>query len=224
MENESKPAGEAHLLAPWYVSGTLDPQDAAWLAELSSSDPELMDLIDEARQEAAEVSAANLSLGEPSQAVWARIEQSIENESRMSWARQLRASVNSLSNAVSDFFGSFTLAQWQAATAFAVALFFIQAGAIVYILGSEPPAKFHTASGAPSHAAAPAAFIVSFNEGASIGDIGSLLDDAGAVIVDGPNADMLYNVALREHGADTKANAYAKLRASKLVKLILPAK
>ncbi len=68
------------------------------------------------------------------------------------------------------------------------------------------------------------AFIVAFWDTATIAEINKTLDDAGATVVDGPNADMLYRLGLRNDSIGAKDQAYAKLRGSGLVKLILPEK
>jgi hypothetical protein len=118
---------------------------------------------------------------------------------------------------------SLTVPQWQAVAAVVAALCVIQAGAITYLAGSSnAPSKYQTASGQKARGIARhSAFIVSFSENVSIGDVSRALDEAGAVIVEGPNADMLYHIGLRDDKLEAKDLAYSKLRSSGAVKLIL---
>ncbi len=226
MENNGNPAGmeEKHLLMPWHVTGKLDPEEAHELEELAKEDPEFAKLLAEASLEAGATASVNEALGGPSAAVWARIEASVEQEKRAphsSWAAERLAS---LKEQVSSFFAGLTLPQWQAAAALAVGLCVLQAGAIAYLAGSSSgPAKYQAASG-PQATAKHAAFIVSFKDGASIGAIGKALDEAGAVIVDGPNEDRLYRLGLRNDSVAGKNGAYAKLQASGVVTEIYPEK
>ncbi|HWJ18315.1 MAG TPA: hypothetical protein VNR65_06270, partial [Geobacterales bacterium] len=81
-----------------------------------------------------------------------------------------------------------------------------------------------TASGPASNAAAKRAFIVSFSQTATMAEINTLLDDAGASIVEGPSADALYHLAVPGDTVEAQEIAYRKLRASPAVKLVLPEK
>ncbi len=228
LENNRNPAGmeEKHLLTPWHVTGKLDPEEALELEELAKDDPEFAKLLAEASLEAEATASVNEALGGPSAAVWARIEASVEQEKRApraSWAAERLAS---LKDQVSSFFAGLTLPQWQAAAAIAVGLCVVQAGAIAYLADSgSGPATFRVASGPQAQTAAKhAAFIVSFKDGASIGAIGKALDEAGAVIVEGPNEDRLYRLGLRDDSVAAKDRAYAKLQASGVVTEIFPEK
>jgi hypothetical protein len=227
-ENNGHPPGmdEAHLLAPWYAAGTLEEAEERELEKLAGEDPELAKLIAEAKLEREAAVSVNEGLGLPSPAVWARLEASIGQNERARRSLGLAEKARALGASISGFLGSLTAPQWQAVAAAAVALCVIQAGAIVYLTGSGTgPSKYQTASGQKGPGIAKrSAFIVSFAENAPIGEIGKALDDAGAVIVEGPNADMLYHIGLREDKLEAKDQAYAKLRSSPLVKLILPEK
>lgn len=227
MENNGKTAGmeEKHLLLPWHVTGKLDPAEALELEELAKDDPEFAKLLAEASLEAEATASVNEALGGPPPGVWARIEASVEEEKRErrgSWAVHLA----SLKAAIANFFAGLTVSQWQVAAAAAVALCVVQAGVIAYLAGAGTgPAKFHAASGPQAQTSAKRpAFIVSFADKASIGAIGKALDEAGAVIVEGPNEDGLYHLGLRDDSVKAKDQAYAKLQASGLVTLILPEK
>jgi hypothetical protein len=228
MENNGKSPGmdEAHLLAPWYAAGTLEEAQARELEKLAEEDPELAKLIAEAKLEREADVAVNEALGTPSPAVWARIETSIEQEKRARLSLGLAEKARSLSASISGFLASLTVPQWQAVAAVAVALCVIQAGAVIYLAGGgNAPSEYRPAKGPQAPGTTKrSAFIVSFSEDASIGDVSKALDEAGAVIVEGPNADMLYHIGVREDKLEAKDQAYARLRSSGLVKLILPEK
>jgi anti-sigma-K factor RskA len=227
-ENKGKSPGmeEARLLAPWYAAGTLDAAEARELEELAKEDAELAQLIAGAKHEMDAAVFVNEALGEPSPAVWRRIETSIGQEQLARRSFGIAKKARSARASLSRFLAGLTMPQWQAIAAVALALCVIQAGAVIYLAGSgNAPSKYRAASGQKARGAAkPSAFIVSFSENASIGDVSKALDEAGAVIVDGPNADMLYHIGLREDKLEAKDQAYTKLSSSGLVKLILPEK
>ncbi len=227
-ENNGKSRGmeEAHLLVPWYVAGKLEEALARELEELAKEDQEIAKLIAEAKREAQAAEAVNEALGGPSAAVWARIERSVEQESKTQTSAWPAKRLQTLRAAIADFLAELTAPQWQAVAAAAVALCVIEAGALIYLAGGEnTPSKFHTASGPQEQTSATrSVFIVSFPDTATMGDIGKALDEAGAVIVGGPNADMLYRLGLRNDTIKAKDQAYAKLQASGAVKVILPEK
>ncbi len=215
---------EEDLLAPWHVTGKLDEAEARELEALAKEDPEFAALLAEAGRERHATAAVNEELGKPSPAVWARLECSIEEGSREE-ARVRRAGLfEGIKTTVSGFFSGLTMPQWQAIAAAAVAICVIQAGAIAYYGQERQPARYGTASGPASSAAAKRAFIVTFSDTATMADINALLDDAGANIVDGPSADALYHLAMRNDTLEAKDIAYKKLRASPAVKLVLPEK
>jgi hypothetical protein len=227
-ENNGDPAGmeEADLLVPWYAAGTLEEAAARELEKLAKEDQELANLIAEAKLERDAAVSVNEALGAPSPAVWERIETSIRQEKGAWRSLGLAETARSLRASISGLLASLTVAQWQAVAAVAAALCVIQAGAVIYLAGGgNSPSKYQTASGPQARATAKrSAFIVSFVENASIGDVSKALDEAGAVIVEGPNADMLYHIGLRDDKVEAKDQTYTKLRSSGLVKLILPEK
>jgi hypothetical protein len=224
MGNDGAPSGmsEAHLLAPWYATGQLDEAEMQELDELAKQDPAFARVLEEARQEAEATVLFNEALGKPSQAVWERVGRSIELEEQDRPIPRFTSLIGSFKGTVQGFLEQFAKPQWQTVAAFALAICVIQAGAIVY-LSLEGPAQYAVASG-PQGAAGHAAFIVSFPDRATIGEIGKALDDAGAVIVDGPNAERLYHLGLRDDTVKAKDQAYQVLRSSEAVKLILPEK
>ncbi len=217
---------DAHLLVPWFATGKLDDAAAREIEALAKEDQEFAKLIGEARQEYEADVSVNEALGGPSPDVWARLEQSVERDKQAQSRLRTIQRAHSIRTAVSGFFSGLTLPQWQAVAAAAVALCVIQAGALIYLSETDRTvSNFHTASGPGAESSAGhAAFIVSFSDNASIGDIGKVLDEAGAVIVGGPNADALYHLGLRNDNLKAKDLAFAKLQSSGVVKLILPAK
>jgi hypothetical protein len=217
---------EARLLAAWYAAGTLGEAEERELEKLAGEDRELAGLIAEAKLEREAAVSVNEALGLPSPAVWARIEASIGQEQRARRSLGLAEKARSLGDSLSSFLAGLTAPQWQAVAAVAVTLCVLQAGALIYLTGTGTgPSKYQTASGPKVPGSTKrSAFIVSFAENASIGEVSKALDEAGAVIVEGPNADMLYHIGLREDKVEAKDQAYAKLRSSGLVKLILPEK
>jgi hypothetical protein len=226
MGNKGEPRdlSEAELLAPWYVTGKLDEAETREVEERAKEDEEFARLINEVKREQKAAAALNEAMGELPQSVWARLEQSVEEE-RREQSRGRRASfIQSLKTGVSGFFAGFTMQQWQVAAAAAVALCLVQAGAIAYLVQNSGPAKYGTASGPKSTAAVKPAFIVSFSQNATAGEINALLDAAGASIVEGPNADGLYHLAIRNENPEGRDLAYKTLRASAAVKLVLPEK
>jgi hypothetical protein len=227
-ENNGKSPGmdEAHLLVPWYAAGTLDEAEARELEKLAGEDKELAKLIAEAKLEFEADVSVNEALGGPSPSVWWHIEASIEQEKRARRSAGLAERARSLSASISGFLASLTVPQWQAVAAVAVALCVIQAGAVIYLAGGgNAPSKYEPASDPQARGSAKrSAFIVSFSENASIGEVSKALDEAGAVIVEGPSADMLYHIGVREDKLEARDQAYAKLRSSGLIKLILPEK
>jgi hypothetical protein len=226
MGNKGEPRdpAEAELLAPWYVTGKLDEAEARQVEERAKNDVEFARLIGEVKREQKAAIALNEAMDELPQSVWARLEQSIE-EDRREQSRAHRAGlIESLKTSVSGFFAGFTMQQWQVAAAAALALCLIQAGAIAYLVQDSGPAKFGTASGPKSTAAIKPALIVSFSQNATAGEINALLNAAGATIVEGPNAEGLYHLAIRSENSEGKDLAYRTLRASAAVKLVLPEK
>lgn len=215
---------EASLLVPWYVAGKLEEAEVRQIEELAYRDKEFAKLIAEAKQEAEAIAELNEAAGEPSSMLWARIQQSAGHERKTRlW---LAGRIAGLKDTVSSFLTGLSAPQWQVLAAAAVAICVVEAGVIAYLAGGDStPAKFHTASGPQAPVSAKhSAFIVSFWDTATIAEIGKALDNSGTVIVDGPNADMLYRLALRNDRVEAKDQAFAKLQASGLVKLILPEK
>ncbi len=217
---------EAQLLVPWYIAGKLDDAEARKIEELAYHDKEFAKLIVEANREAEAIASLSKAMGNPPSDLWARIEKSVEQERKARSRSWLDERAAGLKSAIAGLFAGLSAPQWQALAAAAVAICVIEAGAIAYLASSDnTSAKFRTASGPKAEISARhSAFIVSFWDTATIGEINKALDDAGVAVVEGPNADMLYRLALRNDNVGAKDQAYAKLQASGLVKLILPEK
>jgi hypothetical protein len=226
MGNKGEPRemSEAHLLAPWYAAGTLDEAEARELEELAKEDPEFAVLLGDAKREAEATVAVNEALGSPPREIWERIERSVEQSRRTQSSARISGSIEAVRNSFSRFLAGLTMPQWQAVAAIAVAICVIQVGAIAYLVHEKGPARYQAASGPRSLGAVkPSAFIVSFSPDAIIDEINRVLDDAGASIADGPNADGLYHIRLRDAKL-TKDQVYKKLQASSVIKLVLPEK
>ncbi len=163
-------------------------------------------------------------MGELPRSVWERLEQSVEEERRKQSRDRRAGFIESFKTSVSGFFAGLTMQQWQVAAAMAIAVCFIQAGAIAYLAQDSGAAKYGTASGPKSATPVKPAFIVSFSPDATVSEINALLDAAGASIVEGPNADGLYHLAIRAEPAKGRDLALRTLRASAAVKLVLPEK
>jgi hypothetical protein len=224
MGNDGTPfeMSEAHLLAPWYATGQLDEAEIRELDELAGQDPAFARILDEAKKEAEATVLLNEALGIPSQGLWERIGGSIELETKNKPISRFAGVIASFKDTIQGFPEQFAKPQWQAVAAIALAVCVIQAGAILY-LSLQGPAKYGVASGSQSAATRPA-FVVSFPDAATIGEVSKALDDAGAFIVDGPNAERLYHLGLRDDTVKAKDQAYQILRSSEAVKLILPEK
>ncbi len=227
MGNKGEPPemSEAHLLAPWHVTGKLDEAEMHELDDLAKDAPEFALLLEEAGREAEATIAVNDALGVPSLAVWERLERSIDQQKQTRPRARLSTLIEGMKDPISSALAGFTRPQWQLAALAAVAICVVQTGAIVYLTrGGNDAAKYVTASGPQTGVSVkPAAFIVSFAQNATIGEVNALLDDAGAMIVEGPNSDMLYHLGLRD---DTiaKEEAFKKLQSSAIIKLVLPEK
>ena len=221
-KGEPRNPSEAELLAPWYVTGRLDEADTREVEERAKEDEEFARLIEEVKREQRAAAALNEAMGELPQSVWERLEQSVDEERREQSHGRRAGFIESLKTSFSGFCAGLTMQQWQIVAAAAIALCLIQVGAIAYLVQDSGPAKYGTASGPKSTAAVKPAFIVSFSQKATAGEINALLDAAGASIVEGPNADGLYHLAIRN--SEGRDLAYRTLRASAAVKLVLEEK
>jgi hypothetical protein len=222
-DNEDK--DEAEMLLPWYVAGRLEGTETHLIEKLACQDKEFAKLIEEARHEAQAIAAAPGKDSSPPAALWARIEKSLEKEEKEQSRQRLAQRTASIKDTISNFFAGLTTPQWQGIAAVAIAVCVLEGGAIGYLAEGSAPAKFQAASGPKTAAAARhSAFIVSFRDAATIAEIGKALSEAGAVVVEGPNADMLYRLGLSDDTVEAKNRAYTKLQSSGLTKLILPEK
>src|SRR5260370_2839385 len=81
-KGEPPEMSEAHLLAPWYIAGKLDEDEARQIEELAKEDPEFALLLKEASREAEASVSLNEALENLPRSVWERLERTIEDESR----------------------------------------------------------------------------------------------------------------------------------------------
>ena len=207
-------------LAPFYVAGTLPPDEAARFEAALARDPELARNVAAARAERDEVLALNEALSAPSarayDALFAKIEAEPARKPGL-WRRL------DLGGALAGLLSPRALG-W--ATAAACAVIALQAGLLVGGKLSSPDARYRTASGPEeSQRAAGTYALVAFAPGATMAAIDALLRANGAQIVEGPRAGGFYR--LRLGGADlAPAEAQKKLaalRAAKeLVRFVAP--
>ncbi len=183
---------EAELLAPWYVSGRLNEVDSRLVEKLAESDPEFARLIEEAQRERKATVAVNEALDKPPQALWERLECSVEQDIQEQSIRRRKTLFARLKASLSELFDAFSTHQWQAVAAVALSICVAQAVAIGYLAyNTGEPAKYGAASGPKAGAVVKSAFIVSFAQTATMADVNKVLEDAGARIVDGPGGDGL---------------------------------
>jgi|SRR5271165_295536 len=212
---------EARLLAPWHAAGTLSGEERRELELLAKEDPEFALLLEGMGREARETVLLNESLGEPSQAVWERLSQSVAEAERAQSRSGLPVFLVSFKERAAAFLDGITKPQWQAVAAFALALCVIQAGVLVSFNRPAGTGKFSVASGPASGAKAASAFIVSFDDKAAMGEITGELSGIGAIIIDGPNAEGLYHLGLRDDTVQARDQAFNKLRSLPAVRLVL---
>lgn len=185
---------EISLLLPWYAAGTLSASETRRVAAAIASDPELQQRLDYVRDEAAETLLANESIAAPSRRVADKLFADIDAEI----AKNPRAYAPkfSLSNWFSEKVEAMrprTLAFAGAAAALVIAL---QAGFIVSnIAGQDGGATYQTATATDPFAAPGPQLLVNFQPTATVGDIETLLKQAGGSIVNGPEGG-LYRVKI----------------------------
>ncbi len=178
-------------LAPFYVAGTLTPEEKARFEAAMAEDAELARNVAAARAEREEVVALNEALPAPSSgamdALFARIDAEPGRKSGL-W-RKL-----DLGATLAGLFSPRALG-WTAAAA--CLLVCVEGGLLATRQASAPFAGFATAS-RPHETAHGAGFfaLVAFAPNASAEAIGAVLTQAGAQIVEGPRANGFYRIRL----------------------------
>jgi len=196
--------GETELtpeLIQAYVTGALDPEAAARIAEASRTDPELAAELAIWRSARA-VQADAVAQAGASEFGWARIERAIQTG-------EGRRSAND--NPVEKPFWSRPMfAPWQAAAAAVFALIGWQAF-VSPMIGTAGQSGDATYALAGEGTGQDFAFRVAFTDNASASDIAAALRGVEARIVDGPSAIGFYTIAFDD--PETMAAARKKLSA-----------
>ncbi len=206
-------------LLPWYATGRLDAETRRRIDAALKARADLATLLALAEEDREATAALNESLGMPGAAVWERIAAVAASEP-----------VNApLGSRLAEFVGLGAAPNrrrlaWIAAAAALVIV--VEAGALVALApvevarnGSGP---YATAS-APAPVAAGPRALVAFAPEASIDQIGALLAERHATIVDGPRSGF-YTVRFGDKAlsADATKALIESLRADPLIKMALP--
>lgn len=224
-KNPAPGRDEIEMLLPWHAAGTLNREDAARVEAALAQDEELARRFELVREELAETIAVNEQLGAPSTAGMERLFARIETQSR----RPSRIAPAGLADRFDGFFSRMPprALVWSAAAAILVIV--VQAGLLAGLfLGERPgPQTYQTASQGDAASLGEGKFaIVRFDSGATAAEIGRVLGQFNASIVDGPRAGGLYRV--RVGGADLPPDEFAKIVArmqeeKNVIRLVAPA-
>lgn len=178
-------------LAPFYVAGTLSPDETARFEAALADDAELARNVAAARAERDEVLAFHEALPAPSARAFDALFAGIDAEPSRKpslWQRL------DLGARLAELFSPRMLG-WAAAAA--CLLVCVEAGLLVVQQTGSPAGGYRTASEPrENHQDGGAFALVAFTPKASAGSILMLLDEAGAQIVEGPRAGGFYRVRL----------------------------
>jgi anti-sigma-K factor RskA len=207
-------------MAPFYVAGALTPDEMARFEAALTKDPELARNVAAARAERDEIVAQNEALPTPSARAFATLFRNIDAEPapKPNLWRQL-----DIGGALARLMSPRALG-W--ATAAACLLVALQAGLFLSERVTGPDASFSVAWGPEENARGAGVYaLVSFTPGANMEAVSALLNQTGALIVEGPRAGGFYR--LRLGGADlAPAEARRKIetlrQASALVRFAAP--
>ena len=210
---------EIEMMLPWYVAGTLDRAETRRVEAYLRDHPELQDHLNLVREEMEETIGVNESLGTPSPGALDRLMEQVEGEARP--AAQTAGSKPGLVQWLIDAWTDLSPRATGFAAACAVAIICVQAA--VLFTKSEP---FKIASGPEEQAVQTGTLAqVKFNGAATLEQVGTLMETAGATIIDGPRANGMYRVRLSEQALpEAERDALIKqLQSSEHVLIILPA-
>lgn len=205
--SEGSEREEIEALLPWYVAGTLRPDELARVERYITRHPELERLVELARQERAGVVEGNEALGAPGPMALERLMGRIAAERGSEASAGQRSS---LLTRVGEWIGGLaqSLAPPQLAmvAAAALALVVVQGVTIGVLTGTRHDGGYVTASGGKDAPAAAGTFaLVSFTPGATAASISELLSALDASIVEGPKAGGIYRVRLSAQVLDEAA-------------------
>ena len=203
----AEPASEAEALLPWYLNGTLSPEETALVERALAEDPAL-------RAELEQLTALSAALRESSDAVavpagdfddlMARIEAE-EPEARA--RAQVRATPARGGPALwlDGLREAFAFPAMRFAGIAAALAIMIQGAVIVGLVQDDGPAGFRTAvaptGDAGTEAKGPRLILV-FQDSATQAEIAALLLEIGGQIVAGPGQEGAYTVELQGAAAD----------------------
>jgi len=206
---------EIETLLPWYVAGTLEPEDARRIEARLAGDPALSQQLALLREEQYAVVEINEDLGAPSPGALARLMASVDAEAS-GFSGVARAG-QGLWARLTGFFQSpsGSAVRWAAAAAAVVIM--VQAVALGTLLRERTaaPGIYQTASGSDQQPARVGTFVLArFDDAASAGEISAHLADIDAVIVDGPKPGGIYRIRLSREvlNEQDRTRAVKKLR------------
>ena len=217
------PREEIELLLPWYVNGTLDPDDTAKVEAYLNDHPEMAVQMATLREDMHESIVANEAITGPGRNALDRLMADVERE--MPMQHRARQAGKGLLATVDGFLRSLSPGRLGFAAMAAALVIMLQAG-IVGTMMLNPPgggATYQTASGGKELTGT--FVLVRFKAEAPFAKVGAMLAEEGAEIVAGPKPGGLYRVRISAQKlADAERQAaIEKLRGhAALVNMVLP--
>lgn len=199
---------EEAFLLPWYVNGTLDPEDKARVEAALANSAELREELALLRSVNAAVVASTDDMPEPDPNGFARLMARID-------AEPVRRAVPAKPRGAGFFArvsGMFEMS-WKPIMTAAALLIAVQAGAIVALIGERAGTEksYSTASGGANQAAG-ARFLVTFSDQATLAEMRAALEAADVAIVKGPTADGHFVVVAEGDAAKASAALQSNTR------------
>lgn len=202
---------EIEALLPWFVNGTLTTAEAERVRRAVAESPRLalsLRLAEEERQAAV---AGNEELPGPAPAALEKLMREVRADAR---ARSF-ALREQLAERLGRWLQGLSPATLAWATAAGVALIIGQLGVIGGYIASRPGTTYEVASSQGGRAAAGGAeLVVRLRPGGDTARLTRLLQDTGAVIIDGPRGGGVYRLRIEASRDDSAAieRAVASLR------------
>ena len=187
---------EIELLFPWYIAGTLDEPDRRRVEAYLEAHPEAAAQLELIREEQEETILSNESLGSPSAAALGRLMHEINADSaKPSLATQAKSGIMGV---LDNFIAGLSPGALRWTGAGALVLLIAQAVIIGGLLGpgDQSPNNYQTATGTEQTAAEGTFLLIKFAPGATAEQIGQLMSDEDARIVDGPKPGGFYKVKI----------------------------
>ena len=214
---------EIELLLPWYVAGTLEPDEAARVAAYIAAHPELEDHMSAVREEMDETIGVNEAMGSPSAGAIDRLMAQIAEENPA--ALRSESAGGGLVWNLLDWFADLSPRAVAMGATLAVAVIFAQAITLGVVMRDDG-GKFQSATGnGETPASSGTLAIVGFAQGATMEEDGAFLTTFGASIVGGPKAGGLYTVRLTDEVLpdDERDALLERVRVDPLVRFVGPA-